>query len=51
MNIILQKVLVATGVTVIVTVAVTRTLKLFGHIINDAYDKIEEQVDNAFDMR
>ena len=51
MNIIAQKVLIVAGVTVVVTVTVTRTLKLFGHIVNDAFDKMEEQVDRVFEKR
>lgn len=51
MNIMAQKVLLTIGVATIATVAVVRTVGLLGHIVNEAYDAVERQVDKTFNRR
>lgn len=51
MNPIAQKTFICVGVTVVATVAVVRTLGLLGHVVNEAFDAVERQVDKTFNRR
>ena len=51
MNPIAQKTMITVGVTVVVTVAAVRTLGLLGHVVNEAFDAVERQIDKTFNRR